>query len=340
MEQTSPTATPLLAVDDLRITFPSARGDVQAVRGVSFHVAGGEAVALVGESGSGKSVTAGAVMGIVDKPGVVVGGGVRWRGKPMLGSREAARYARSVRGRDIAMVFQDPMTSLDPLATIGSQLIESIRTHMGLGRAQARALALEYLELVGISSPQRRLTQFPHELSGGMRQRVLIAQAVSCNPAMLVADEPTTALDVTIQAQVLDVIDRLRRELGLALLLITHDLGVVAETCERVQVMYGGKLVETAPTRRFFSHPEHPYSASLLASTPSLDDDVDRLIAIPGAPPDMARPPAGCAFQPRCPVALDRCVDEQPDPVVVAGRSVSCWLPSTIAAHEGLAGHV
>jgi peptide/nickel transport system ATP-binding protein len=315
--------SPLLEVRDLEVHFLMPGGTVQAVRGVTFHVDQGESVALVGESGSGKSVTAQAIMGLVELPGHVVAGEVVWKGRPL--STAGRGEVERIRGRELAIVFQDPMTSLNPLLTIGVQITEVLRRHLRLGRRQATQRAVELLDLVGVSSPRQRLGQRPHELSGGMRQRVLIAIALACEPDLLIADEPTTALDVTIQAQILELLGDLRERLGLSLLLITHDLGVVAGTCDRVLVMYAGRLVEAGTADELFARPAHPYTAGLLRSTPRVDVVHPRLIGIEGSPPDLSAPPAGCAFHPRCPVAIARCRQEPPVPTPRGGREVACW---------------
>ncbi|HZV52873.1 MAG TPA: ABC transporter ATP-binding protein [Candidatus Dormibacteraeota bacterium] len=331
--------SPLLEVRDLEVHFLTPGGTVQAVRGVTFHIDQGESVALVGESGSGKSVTAQAIMGLVELPGHVVAGEVIWKGRPLsaAGRGEVAR----IRGRELAIVFQDPMTSLNPLLTIGVQITEVLRRHLRLGRRQAAQRALELLDLVGVSSPRQRLRQRPHELSGGMRQRVLIAIALACEPDLLIADEPTTALDVTIQAQILELLRDLRERLGLSLLLITHDLGVVAGTCDRILVMYAGRLAEAGTADEVFARPAHPYTVGLLRSTPRVDVVHPRLIAIEGSPPDLSAPPPGCAFHPRCPVATARCRREPPVLTPLGGREVACWnafaasgVEATATSHE------
>jgi oligopeptide/dipeptide ABC transporter ATP-binding protein len=254
---------------------------------------------------------------------------VRWKGKSLVHGRQAAHTIERVRGKEIAMVFQDSMTSLNPVFTVGSQLTEVLRRHLKMPRAKAKVRAVELLDLVGIANPGRRVKQYPYELSGGMRQRVLIAAALACEPELLVADEPTTALDVTIQAQILELIADLQERLGLAVLLITHDLGVVAGLCDRVAVMYGGKIVEVAPAAELYARPGHPYTAGLLRSTPRLDERLERLIAIDGYPPDLMRPPSGCPYRTRCPLAVDRCAAEMPPlaphPPHEGGRVVACW---------------
>jgi peptide/nickel transport system ATP-binding protein len=317
----------LLAVENLQIRFYTQRGMVEAVRGVSFHVDRGETVGLVGESGSGKSVIAQAVMDLIRIPGRVAGGEVYWKGRPLLIGADGD-YVRQVRGKEIAMVFQDSMTSLDPVFSIGMQITEVLRHHLGLGAAQARERAAELLDLVGISAPRQRLKQYPHELSGGMRQRVMIAMALACEPALLIADEPTTALDVTIQAQILELIADIQQRLQLAILFITHDLGIAAGLCHRIAVMYAGKLVESGNTVDLFARPAHPYTAGLLRSTPRIDEVRERLVSIDGAPPDMRSPPAGCAFHPRCEFVVAVCTrDVPPFGVVAPDRRAACWRP-------------
>lgn len=317
---------PLLDIDHLRVNFILRRGVVEAVRDVSLQIRPGESVALVGESGSGKSVTAMAAMGLLKLPGRIAGGDVRWKGKTLLGSAGRDQL-REVRGKELAIVFQDPMTSLNPTFTVGVQIVEVLRRHLGMTRKQGRARAAELLNLVGISSPSQRLDQHPHEFSGGMRQRALIAMALACEPKMLIADEPTTALDVTIQAQILELVAEIQQRLDLAVLLITHDLGVVAGLCQRVAVMYAGKIVESGPIDDMFADPLHPYTRGLLASTPRLDSVERRLTGIPGAPPSMVAPPPGCAFVARCAHAMPTCSAD--DPLLVDSgvkRKVACWL--------------
>jgi len=331
---------PILEVERLRVEFETRAGAVHALNDVSFSIAKGETLGIVGESGSGKSVTAQAVMGLIDLPGRICGGDIRWRGRSLLGP-EGQRYGRSIRGKEMAMVFQDPMTSLNPLLTIGTQLCEVTERHLGLTRKQARSRAQELLAAVGISAPARRLEQHPHELSGGMRQRVMIAMAIACEPNLLIADEPTTALDVTIQAQILELLAELQEKLGLAVILITHDLGVVAGLCHRVAVMYAGRIIESAGADDLFTHPAHPYTQGLLRSTPSLDVVEERLASIEGTPPSLLAPPPGCPFRPRCPVAFDRCV-EMPPMTQVAGSEAACWwammAPTPGATRAGTAG--
>jgi oligopeptide/dipeptide ABC transporter ATP-binding protein len=318
----------LLEVDHLQVDFVTRRGTVHAVRDVSFTIGKGETLGLVGESGSGKSVTAQSLLGMIELPGRIVGGDVRWKGQSLVQPPRAAATIEHVRGREIAMVFQDPMTSLDPVFTVGSQMVEVLRRHRKLNRKAAWARAVELLDMVGIANPGERVKQYPFEMSGGMRQRVLIAMALACEPELLVADEPTTALDVTIQAQILDLLADLQRRLNVGVLLITHDLGVVAGVCDRVAVMYAGKIVEDAPAADLYAAPAHPYTAGLLRSTPRVDIVLDRLVAIRGAPPDLRRPPVGCGYAARCPHVADGCRREQPRLEALSGseqRLVACF---------------
>jgi len=322
----------VLAVEGLSVSFETEEGRLRAVQDVSFTLGTGETVGLVGESGSGKSVTSLALMGLVPRPpGIVEGGRALFEGRDLLSMTR--RELRRVRGSRIAMVFQDPMTSLNPLLTIGRQLAEVLEIHLGLGRREALRRAARGLGEVGIPDPEARLAEHPHQLSGGMRQRVMIAMALLCRPAVLLADEPTTALDVTIQAQILELIADLQTKQGMAVLLITHDLGVVAGRADRVHVMYAGRLVESGPTGELFRRPQHPYTAGLLASVPRLDGDPDRpLPTIPGQPPDLAALPAGCAFAPRCPVADDACESAVPALGPLPGaRRVACVRPGETA---------
>ena len=302
----------LLEVEGLTVRFDVRDTSLRAVDGVSFEVSEGETLGLVGESGSGKSVTSLAVMGLVPSPpGVVESGSVRLRGRELVGLRPAEM--RRIRGKEIAMIFQDPMTSLNPLLTVERQLSEVLEVHEGLRRREARRRSAAALGEVGVPDPESRLDRYPHELSGGLRQRVMIAMALLCRPAVLFADEPTTALDVTIQAQILELMKDLQARHGMGIVLITHDLGVVAGTADRVHVMYAGRLVETADTRSLFRRPAHPYTRGLLASVPSLTSDPDApLVPIEGAPPDLGQLPPGCAFEPRCAFARERCRVEAP----------------------------
>ena len=302
----------LLDVKNLRVRFETHHGIVRAVDGVSFQLEEGETLGLVGESGSGKSVTNLALMGLIPQPpGVVEADRMQFEGKELLGLSD--RELRKIRGNQISMIFQDPMTSLNPLLTIGRQLTEVLEVHEKVTRKEARRRAAQGLDDVGIPLPVKRLDQYPHELSGGMRQRVMIAMGLLCNPRVLLADEPTTALDVTIQAQILELMKDLQRSHGTAIILVTHDLGVVAGMSDRVNVMYAGKLVETAPAGPLFDTPRHPYTSGLLHSVPRLTGDPDaELSSIPGSPPDVAALPPGCSFAPRCEYAVDRCRSEIP----------------------------
>ncbi|SFK80314.1 ABC transporter ATP-binding protein [Falsiroseomonas stagni] len=318
-------APPLLALRGLRVAFPSRRGLVRAVDGVDFDIAGGEVLALLGESGCGKSVTSLALMGLLPATARVEGE-IVFQGRDLRAIDPAA--LRALRGDALAMVFQEPMSSLNPVLTVGRQVAEALVAHGRADRRAARARAIELFGEVGLSDPARRYDAYPHELSGGMCQRVMIAMAIACDPALLIADEPTTALDVTIQKQILALIEDLRRRRGTAVLLITHDLGVVAENADRVAVMYAGRIVETAPVRELFASPRHPYTRGLLDSMPDLDDEDAVLHAIPGQVPDLAALPPGCAFAARCPRASDRCLAEAPPLAAQApARAARCWHP-------------
>ena len=302
---------PLLELRELQTHFFTDDGVVRAVDGVSFALHPGETLAVVGESGSGKSVTSLSILRLVaSPPGRIVGGSIRFRGRDLLTLSEAEM--RAIRGAEISMIFQEPMTSLNPVYTCGEQIMEVVELHEGVDRKTARTRAIEMLRLVGIPSPEQRVDEYPHQMSGGMRQRVMIAMALACRPAVLIADEPTTALDVTIQAQILDLLRSLREELGMAVLLITHDLGVVAETADRVAVMYAGQVVEYCAVREAFRATRHPYTAGLLASLPKLGDETQRLRVIPGNVPNPVRFPVACRFHPRCPIAVERCRREMP----------------------------
>lgn len=324
---------PLLRVVDLQVSFKTDESQVRAVRGVSFDVFPGETVGIVGESGSGKSVTNLALMGLVPKPpGRIDGGAVHYDGKDLLRVSEA--QIQTIRGRRIAMIFQDPMTALNPLMTIGQQLTEMTRLHLGLDRKASTRRAAEMLELVGISGAEKRLRDYPHQFSGGMRQRVMIAMALSCEPDLLIADEPTTALDVTIQAQILDLLRDLQQRRGTSIIMITHDLGVVAEICHRVLVMYAGKVVEKSDVDTLFADPRHPYTQGLLRSLPRFDHSGETLEAIPGQPPDLGNLPQGCSFRPRCPDAVQACGEKEP-PLVQLGqtpRQAACFVAQEAAS--------
>ncbi len=308
---------PLLSVRHLRTEFSGDDGTFAAVEDVSFDLEAGEVIGIVGESGSGKSVTALSILGLVpDPPGRITKGSILFDGQELLGLPE--RRLRRIRGADIAMIFQEPMTSLNPVFTIGDQIVETIRFHERIGRKAARERAVEMLDRVGIALPAQRLDEYPHQLSGGMRQRAMIAIALSCNPRLLLADEPTTALDVTIQAQILDLLRELQEELRMAVVLITHDLGVVAQHVDRVMVMYAGRVLEEAPVLEAFARPRHPYTEGLLRSVPSLDEERLRLDAIPGMVPSPFALPPGCPFEPRCIHAREVCATLQP-PLIDAG---------------------
>ena len=318
---------PLLEIESLIVHFTTRSGIVQGVRGVNLHVGPGETLGLVGESGSGKSVTVQAAMGLIHTPGEIVAGDIRWKGRSFLGENGAA-YLKQVRGKEISMIFQDPMTSLNPVFTVGAQICEVLRHHLGMSGARARERAVELLSLVNISAPEKRLKQYPDEFSGGMRQRVMIAMALACEPELLIADEPTTALDVTIQAQILELMADLQARLNLSVILITHDLGIVAQLCNRVAVMYAGEIVEVGPAETIFYHPVHPYTRGLLRATPSLEDYVERMITIEGVPPNLISPPEGCAFSPRCGRSRECCM-KRPQPRRHGDdHHVACWCTS------------
>jgi oligopeptide/dipeptide ABC transporter ATP-binding protein len=315
----------LLEIRGLRVDFATDAGPVTAVRGVDLALAAGETLALVGESGCGKSVTALSILRLVPSPpGRFAAGQIRWLGESLLDATE--ERMRELRGNDVAMIFQEPMTSLNPVLRVGEQVAEVIELHQGASREAARAQAALAFARVGIPAPEQRVDEYPHQLSGGMRQRVMIAMALACTPKLLIADEPTTALDVTVQAQILELIAKLQRELGMAVLLITHDLGVVAETAHRVAVMYAGRVVEEAPVLALFERPRHPYTAGLLRSRPRLDVPHARLVPIEGSVPDPLVTPPGCAFHPRCPLAQERCRSQEPPLTGEGGHRFACWV--------------
>lgn len=321
------TESPVMSIRGLKVVFPSDAGLIRAVEGVDLDIGVGECVALVGESGCGKTVTSLALLRLLDSPPAVVGSD-----RHAFGGDDIRQYTRkqmqSLRGSRMSMVFQDAMTSLNPVMIAGKQIDEVFIRHRGMSRRQARAASIEALRQVGVPAPERRYHSFPHELSGGLRQRVLIAMAFACRPSLIVADEPTTALDVTIQAQILDLIDTLKTEHQTAVLLITHDLGVVANMADRVFVMYSGKIVEVGATREVFDRPRHPYTVGLLRAVPRLTEKNRRFVQIPDTVPHPVHKPAGCYFHPRCPIAEDRCRSEMP-PLVSdgGGRQVRCWYP-------------
>ena len=317
----------LLDVKDLRVTFFTPAGEVKAVDGISYQIKEHEVMGIVGESGSGKSVEAYSIMGLLQKPGRITGGTVTFEGEGLLAYTEAQR--REFRGNKASMIFQNPMTCLNPVYTIGDQLMEALRCHhKEISKAEARARAIEMLELVGINNADRRVDQYPHEFSGGMRQRAMIAMALICNPKLLIADEPTTALDVTIQAQILELMKDLQKKTGMAIIFITHNLGVVAEICDHVSVMYAGHIMEQGKVDDIFYSPAHPYTKGLMRSMPNLDDEKGkRLIPIEGTPVDLLDPPKGCAFGPRCENCMKVCLTKQPPTVTVGeGHTSACWL--------------
>ena len=327
----------LLEVADLRTVFATEDGEVAAVDGISFSVQSGTTLAIVGESGCGKSVTSLSIMGLVASPGRIAGGSIRFEGRELVGLPE--RAFEDLRGNGMAMIFQEPMTSLNPAFTIGAQIVEALLRHRRITRAEAQARAVRMLERVRIPAPVQRFREYPHRLSGGMRQRAMIAMALACEPRLLIADEPTTALDVTIQAQILDLIESLQRESGTAVVLITHDLGVVAEAADQVVVMYAGRIVEQAPVRALFAEPQHPYTVGLLGSIPRLEVVQDRLASIEGQVPDPLSRSPGCRFAPRCPFAEAQCHASEPALRTVAdGHAAACWKapldPDALAAGQ------
>lgn len=316
----------ILEVKDLKTSFYTHLGEVQAVRGVSFNVEKGQILGIVGESGSGKSVTSLSVMRLLQFPGKIKSGEIIYQGEDIVQKKE--KEMLGIRGDKIAMIFQDPMTSLNPVYTIGNQIMEGLKLHRGLDKNQARQEAIKMLDLVGIPAPEERIDNYPHEFSGGMRQRAMIAIALACEPDLLIADEPTTALDVTIQAQILELLRDLKEKVETSIILITHDLGVVADLCSRVVVMYGGLVMEEGKIDDIFYEPRHPYTMGLLKSIPRLDIEEDeRLVPIPGSPPDLLKPPVGCPFASRCPYTMKICLDEFPEYTFEQnGHRSACWL--------------
>jgi oligopeptide transport system ATP-binding protein len=325
---------PLLSVENLNVLFHTYAGTVHAVKDVSFYLEKGEILGIVGESGCGKSVTANAIMGLIPTPpGEIASGRILFGNQDVTALDASALQA--VRGRDISMIFQDPMTSLNPVLSIGAQLIECFSAHQRIDKRTATERSIDMLKLVGIPAPETRMRQFPHQLSGGMRQRVMIAMALAMNPQILIADEPTTALDVTIQAQIVDLMKKLNQELNTSIILISHDLGVIAGLCHRVAVMYAGQIVEMASTDKLFSQPRHPYTHALLRSVPRLDGQRSRLESIEGQPPDLIKPPKGCAFQPRCRVAMKACLDNAPPLYTPSEAHFSrCWFEHGDCPHS------
>ena len=315
----------LLEIKDERLSFFTPAGEVKALNGVSFSMEEGEVLGIVGESGSGKSVTAYSVMGLTAYPGKLIGGTINFNGHQI--DKMSEKEMRKIRGNEVSIIFQDPMTSLNPVYTIGNQITEVICLHTGKSKKEAHDRAKELLELVGINEPTKRLKQYPHELSGGMRQRVMIAIALACEPKLLIADEPTTALDVTIQAQILELMQELRKKLGMSIIMITHDLGVVASMCERIAVMYAGHIVEYGTADEIFYEPKHEYTKGLLRSIPKLDSRNQRLIPIAGSPVDLTSMPAGCAFASRCDCAMKICLTDLPEELPInENHRAACWM--------------
>jgi len=321
-------SSPLLEVRNLSVDFPTRRGTLLAIDDVSFDIAPGEILGVVGESGAGKSLTGAAIIGLLEPPGRIAGGEILLEGRRI--DKLPHEEMRKLRGRHIGAIFQDPLTSLNPLYTVGRQLVETIRTHLPLNEEQARDRAISLLADTGIPAPEARFDQYPHQFSGGMRQRVVIALALAAEPKLIVADEPTTALDVSIQAQIIALLKKVCREHGAAVMLVTHDMGVIAETCDRVAVMYAGRIVEIGPVADVIHRPAHPYTVGLMGSIPAMDEDRERLLQIDGAMPRLNAIPAGCAFNPRCPRVFDRCRVERPDLAEAGATRAACWL---------LAGH-
>jgi peptide/nickel transport system ATP-binding protein len=326
---------PVLSVRRMRVEFPNRRGTLVAVDDVSFDIAAGEVLGVVGESGAGKSMTGAAVIGLIEPPGRIASGEVRLAGRRI----DDLPYdeMRRIRGRRIGMVFQDPLTSLNPLYRVGDQIVETIRTHLPVSEREARARAIALLQEVGIQGAEQRIDGYPHEFSGGMRQRVVLALALCSEPELVIADEPTTALDVSIQAQIISLLKRLCRERGTAVMLITHDMGVIAETADRVAVMYAGRIAEIGPVRDVIKRPHHPYTKGLMGSIPTLDASASRLVQIPGSMPRLTAIPKGCAFNPRCGELTDRCRIERPEARPVGPSSVACWVAAASDGKESVA---
>ena len=316
--------SPLLEVRHLRVEFPTRRGTLLALDDVSFEIAPGEILGVVGESGAGKSLTGAAIIGLLEPPGRIAGGEIRLEGQRI--DDLPYERMRAIRGRKIGAIFQDPLTSLNPLYTIGRQLVETIRTHLPVSEAEARQRAIRLLQETGIPAAEQRIDQYPHQFSGGMRQRVVIALALAAEPRLIVADEPTTALDVSIQAQIISLLKKLCKVHGAAVMLVTHDMGVIAETCDRVAVMYAGRIVEVGPVHDVIHRPHHPYTEGLMGSIPAMDEDRERLLQIDGAMPRLNAIPTGCAFNPRCPKAFERCRRERPELMDAGATRAACWL--------------
>jgi peptide/nickel transport system ATP-binding protein len=325
---------PLLSVRDLVVEFPTRRGTLRALDQVSFDIAPGEVLGMVGESGAGKSITGSAIIGLIEPPGRIAGGEIRLRGARI--DNLPPDRMRRIRGRRIGMVFQDPLTSLNPLFTVARQITETIRTHLDVTAEEARERAIALLDRVGIPAARRRIDDYPHHFSGGMRQRVVIALALAAEPELVIADEPTTALDVSVQAQIIDVLKEICAERGASVMLITHDMGVIAETADRVAVLYAGRMAEIGPVRDVIQRARHPYTSGLMGAIPTLEQDSDRLVQIPGAMPRLNAIPTGCAFNPRCPHVFDRCRADRPYLQDVADRhQVACWLTEEEGASHG-----
>jgi peptide/nickel transport system ATP-binding protein len=315
---------PLLEVKNLRVEFPTRRGTLLALDDISFSIEPGEVLGVVGESGAGKSLTGAAIIGLLEPPGRIAAGEIRLEGQRI--DNLPYEQMRAIRGRRIGAIFQDPLTSLNPLYTIGRQLTETIQTHLPVSGEEARQRAIRLLQETGIPAAEQRIDQYPHQFSGGMRQRVVIALALAAEPKLIVADEPTTALDVSIQAQIISLLKRLCKDHGAAVMLVTHDMGVIAETCDRVAVMYAGRIAEIGPVHDVINAPSHPYTVGLMGSIPAMDEDRERLAQIEGSMPRLTAIPRGCAFNPRCPQAMDRCRSERPDLMQAAVTRAACWL--------------
>jgi peptide/nickel transport system ATP-binding protein len=315
---------PLLEVQELHVEFPTRRGILKAVDGVSCHIDAGEVLGVVGESGAGKSLTGSAIIGLLDPPGRIAGGRILLQGERI--DNLSYEEMRRIRGKRIGSIFQDPLTSLNPIYTVGRQLVETMRTHLDISEAEARNRAVQLLAEVGIPGPERRVNHYPHQFSGGMRQRVVIALALCAGPRLVIADEPTTALDVSIQAQIIALLKRLCRDHSTAVMLITHNMGVIADTADRVAVMYAGRIVEIGPVRDVVKKAQHPYTKGLMGSIPKVGQDVERLTQIEGSMPRLTEIPPGCAFSPRCPFAFDRCRSERPELMKAGSTQAACWL--------------
>ena len=329
-------ARAVLQVDNLTVEFPNRRGTLRAVDDISFRIDPGEVLGVVGESGAGKSMTGTAVIGLLEPPGRIAGGTVQLEGQRI--DNLPHEQLRRIRGDRIGMIFQDPLTSLNPLYTVGFHLTETIRTHTDRTEAQARVRAIELMTEVGIPAPEQRIDQYPHQFSGGMRQRVVIALALSAEPRLVIADEPTTALDVSIQAQIIQLLKRLCRDHGTSVMLITHDMGVIAETADRVAVMYAGRVVEIGPVREVVRNAKHPYTEGLMGAIPKIGGRTEDLVQIRGSMPRLSQIPAGCAFHPRCPKAFDRCRRDRPDLIQLGDTRAACWLHAPEHAGTGAAG--